>query len=205
LLPAVRNEPRPPGGVVPDVERQHDPVRSVAMKPAPELVGIEDGEAADHHPRDTEREEGGELVLRPDAATDLQRDSRHGGQTRDHLPVRRRAVARAVKVDDMQSSGACTRYARARSIGSPGSASRRRSALAREADATSAAQIDGGISSMQAGPENSQAAVARRSRSAPGGTACHEISRWITAANSTPYSQVASAVEPGAAAKPWTK
>ena len=140
-----------------------------------------------------------ELVLRPDAAADLQRDPRDAGQTRDHLPVRRRAVARAVEVDDVQSSGAlhqvCARQVDRVALGS---ASRRRSALAAGGRNVRRADRWRGSAPCRQSQKIRKQPRAGARRSAPGGTACRRnLPCWITAANSTPYSQVASARRTG--------
>jgi len=102
----MRDQHRAAGGVVSDVEREHDSIRIVSFEPVPELAWLEDGKTADHHPGYTDREQCGKPILRADASADLQRDPWQGGETRDQVPVRRRAVARAVEIDDVQSSGA---------------------------------------------------------------------------------------------------
>ena len=106
LLPAMRDQQWTASGVVPYVECEHDAIRIVTFEPVPEFVWLEDGQTADHHPRDTGREQCGKPILRADASADLQRESGQGSETRDQVPVRRRAVARAVEIDDVQSSDA---------------------------------------------------------------------------------------------------
>ena len=174
-----------------------------ASSQPPSSAGSRTASAADHDARRRRRRAARSTwSLRAHAAAGLHaRCARASGAERADRPRGSpAAVARAVEVDEVQPRAPCAGdSARAGATGSPPVARLARRSALQQAHATAAAQVDGGASSsMQAAPGSSQAAARRRCRSAPGGTARRRNCRAATtAANSPPYSQVASVGRPG--------
>ncbi len=96
----MRREPRRAAFVEAHVEREHDPFRAELTEPGCDLVGLRDGDAADHRARRAEFEQALRDLPRADSAPDL--DGVRPGAARDpadRIAVALGAVARTVEVD----------------------------------------------------------------------------------------------------------